>query len=85
MADTIRRVEVIPVRVPRETPYLGQLEHGVVVSDEGYFVRPGNRSVYNISDQSTLVRIESESGAGRLGRMRLIRRSTGHHRKSSAT
>ena len=63
MTDVIRSVQAITVRVPRDTPYLGALESGVRVSDEGYFVRPGNRSVYSIHDQSTLVRIQSDSGA----------------------
>jgi galactonate dehydratase len=63
MGERITRVEAIPIRVPRDTPYLGQLEAGVSVSEQGYFVRPGNRSVYSIYDQSTLVRIECGSGA----------------------
>jgi L-alanine-DL-glutamate epimerase-like enolase superfamily enzyme len=63
MSERITEVRAIPIRVPRDTPYLGQLEAGVSVSDKGYFVRPGNRSVYSIHDQSTLVRIECSSGA----------------------
>ena len=63
MSERITEVRAIPIRVPRDTPYLGQLEAGVNVSEKGYFVRPGNRSVYSIHDQSTLVRIECGSGA----------------------
>ena len=63
MGERITQVEAIPIRVPRDTPYLGELEAGVAVSEKGYFVRPGNRSVYSVHDQSTLVRIECGSGA----------------------
>lgn len=62
MGHRIAKVEAIPVRVPRETPYLGGLEAGVSVSEKGYFVRPGNRSIYSVHDQSTLVRIECSEG-----------------------
>ncbi len=30
---------------------------------QGYFVRPGNRSVYSVYDQSTLVTVECDGGA----------------------
>jgi hypothetical protein len=33
MGERITRVQAIPVRVPRDTPYLGQLEAGVNVSE----------------------------------------------------
>lgn len=62
MKSTIASVETFCLRLPRDTPYLGQLEDGVTASEKGYFVRPGNRSVYSVADQSTLVRIRTEGG-----------------------
>lgn len=58
----IKRIRAYVVTIPRETPYLGGLEPGTPVTADGYFIRPGNRSVYNISDQSVLVKIELEDG-----------------------
>ncbi len=60
--DRIEKVEAMMIRIPRDTPYLGKLEKGVKVTAQGYFVRPGNRSVYSIHDQSLLVKITTESG-----------------------
>ncbi len=62
MPDAINSIEVIPLRIPRDTPYLGALEPGVRASANGYFVRPGNRSVYSIHDQSVLVKATSRAG-----------------------
>jgi len=62
MPETIQSVEAIPIRIPRDKPYLGKLEDGVDVTDCGYFIRPGNRSVYSIYDQSLLVKITTASG-----------------------
>ncbi|MAX27473.1 MAG: enolase [Phycisphaeraceae bacterium] len=58
----IQSVQAIPIRIPRDTPYLGKLEDGVTVTDTGYFVRPGNRSVYSMYDQSLLVKITTADG-----------------------
>lgn len=63
MSDLIKSVEVFPIQIPRETPYLGPLEAGNSANEKGYFVRPGNKSVYSIYDQSVLVKITSQSGA----------------------
>lgn len=63
MSDTIAKIDVFPVRIPRETPYLGPLEKGVAPNEKGYIVRTGNRSVYSIHDQSVLVRVTSSGGA----------------------
>ncbi|MEM6313568.1 MAG: mandelate racemase/muconate lactonizing enzyme family protein [Planctomycetota bacterium] len=60
--STIAHVEAIPIRVERDVPYLGPLEPGVRTTPTGYFVRPGNRSVYPVHDQSVLVRIECDDG-----------------------
>ena len=34
MGERITRVEAIPIRVPRDTPCLGQLEAGASVSEQ---------------------------------------------------
>ena len=62
LSDTIRSVEAIPIRIRRDTPYLGKLEDGISATEKGYFVRPGNRSVYSLHDQSLLVKITTDSG-----------------------
>mgnify|MGYP001295408488 CR=1 FL=1 len=62
----IQSVQAIPIRIPRDTPYLGKLEDGVTVTDTGYFVRPGNRSVYSMYDQSLLVKITTADGISKL-------------------
>lgn len=62
MSDRIRIVEVFPLQIPRDTPYLGPLEEGVVPSDRGYFIRPGNQTVYSIHDHTVLIKLTTESG-----------------------
>lgn len=63
MNERIERIEVFPLRIPRDVPYLGPLEAGVATNDKGYIIRPGNRSVYSIHDQSVLVRVTASNGA----------------------
>lgn len=62
MSDIIKKVEIYPISIPRETPYLGKLEKGNSHNEKGYFIRPGNASIYSIHDQSLLVKITTESG-----------------------
>jgi L-alanine-DL-glutamate epimerase-like enolase superfamily enzyme len=62
MIDPIAAVDVFPLQIPRETPYLGPLQTGMAVSERGYFIRPGNQTVYSIHDQSVLVKITTASG-----------------------
>lgn len=62
MSDLIKKIEVFPISIPRETPYLGKLEAGNTHNEKGYFIRPGNASIYSIHDQSLLVRITTQSG-----------------------
>jgi L-alanine-DL-glutamate epimerase-like enolase superfamily enzyme len=62
MNTVIRSVEAFAIAIPRDTPYLGPLEPGVQVTGKGYFVRPGNHSVYSVRDQSVLVRITTGDG-----------------------
>jgi L-alanine-DL-glutamate epimerase-like enolase superfamily enzyme len=62
MNDRIAHLELFPLRIPRETPYLGPLEPGVRVSERGYFIRPGNQTVYSIHDHSVLVKLTTERG-----------------------
>ncbi|MBN8729795.1 MAG: mandelate racemase/muconate lactonizing enzyme family protein [Acidobacteria bacterium] len=63
MSDRIQSVEVFPLSIPRDVPYLGALEPGVTVNEKGCFVRPGNRTVYSTSDHSVLVRLTTAGGA----------------------
>jgi galactonate dehydratase len=62
MSDSIERVEIFTLTIPRDTPYLGPLESGVRQTDKGLFVRPGNRSVYSIHDHSVVVRVTTRDG-----------------------
>jgi L-alanine-DL-glutamate epimerase-like enolase superfamily enzyme len=62
MSDYITSIEIFPLQIPRATPYLGPLEDGVRVSDRGYFIRPGNQTVYSIHDHSVLVKLTTEQG-----------------------
>ena len=65
--DRIASLEVFPLCIPRETPYLGPLEAGVTVSPHGYFVRPGNQTLYSIHDHSVLVKLTTERGVAGWG------------------
>jgi galactonate dehydratase len=65
--DRIESLEVFPLRIPRDTPYLGPLEPGVTISPHGYFVRPGNQTVYSIHDHSVLVKLTTERGVAGWG------------------
>lgn len=62
MTDRIKSLEVFPLSIPRPTPYLGPLEPGVTVTDKGYFVRPGNKSIYSVHDHSVLVKLTTQAG-----------------------
>jgi galactonate dehydratase len=62
MYDRIATIEIFPLQIPRTTPYLGPLEDGVRVSDRGYFIRPGNQTVYSIHDHSVLVKLTTAQG-----------------------
>ena len=63
MQPRIAAVDVIPLTIPRDVPYLGPLEDGNRPDAKGHFRRPGNRTVYSTADHSTLVRITTECGA----------------------
>jgi len=63
MSDPIRSIELFPLAIPRDTPYLGPLEEGVQVSERGYFIRPGNQTIYSVSDHTLLVKLTTASGA----------------------
>lgn len=60
--DRIRTIDVFPLTIPREVPYLGPLEQGVRPNDTGLFIRPGNRTVYSTADHSVLVKVTTDSG-----------------------
>ena len=62
MTDRIATIEVFPLQIPRDTPYLGPLEAGVQPSERGYFIRPGNQTVYSIHDHSVLIKLTTQAG-----------------------
>ena len=62
MIDRIQSVEAFPLSIPRPVPYLGPLEKGITPNELGYFIRPGNQSIYSVHDHSVLVKITTESG-----------------------
>ena len=55
--ETIARVEVLVVSIPRDVPYLGAPGAGETINPSGYFVRGGNRTVYSAMDRSVLVKV----------------------------
>ncbi|MEZ4862459.1 MAG: mandelate racemase/muconate lactonizing enzyme family protein [Caldilineaceae bacterium] len=62
MTNAIASIEIFPLQIPRDTPYLGPLEEGVIPSDRGYFIRPGNQTVYSIHDHTVLIKLTTEQG-----------------------
>jgi galactonate dehydratase len=60
--DRITDIQVFPLQIARDTPYLGPLEAGVTVSPHGYFVRPGNQTVYSVHDHSLVVKLTTAAG-----------------------
>lgn len=62
MPDRIAAIELFPLQIERDTPYLGPLEAGVTPSERGYFIRPGNQTVYSIHDHSLLVKLTTAAG-----------------------
>lgn len=63
MSAAIASIELYPLRIPRDVPYLGPLEPGIGPNTKGYIVRPGNRTVYPVHDQTLLVKAVSSDGA----------------------
>lgn len=63
MREMIESITAIPLAIPRDTPYLGPLESGVAPNEKGYFLRPGNQSIYSVHDQSLLVKVTAAGGA----------------------
>ena len=63
MNSTISSIELYPLRIPREVPYLGPLDVGNRPNPKGYIVRPGNRTVYPVYDQTLLVKAVASDGA----------------------
>lgn len=61
--DAIARVDVYPLTIPRDVPYLGKLQDGTAPNARGYFVRPGNATVYSVHEHSVLVRVTTREGA----------------------
>lgn len=67
MDETITAIDVFPLTIPRDVPYLGPLEEGNRPDSKGHFRRPGNRTVYSTADHSTLVKITTERGTAGWG------------------
>ena len=62
MNATVTAVELFPLRIPRDEPYLGPLEEANRPNEKGYIVRPGNRTVYPVFDQTLLVKVVASDG-----------------------
>lgn len=62
MNATVTAIELFPIRLPRDEPYLGPLEEANRPNEKGYIVRPGNRTVYPVFDQTLLVRAAASDG-----------------------
>ena len=62
MNATISAIELFPLRIPRDVPYLGPLEEDNRPNPKGYIVRLGNRTVYPVFDQTLLVRVVASDG-----------------------
>ena len=59
---TVGTVECWIVEIPRDVPYLGPLQAGERVNEQGYFVRRGNRTVYPSADMSVIVKATAADG-----------------------
>lgn len=62
MNATVSAIELFPLRIPRDVPYLGPLEEDNRPNPKGYIVRPGNRTVYPVVDQTLLVKAVANDG-----------------------
>ncbi len=62
MNTTVSSIELFPLRIPRDVPYLGPLEEDNRPNSKGYIVRPGNRTVYPVVDQTLLVKAVASDG-----------------------
>jgi galactonate dehydratase len=60
--DCIATVEVYVVNLRQKKPYLGNLQQGETVNENGYFVRRGNRTVYPKNNRSLVVRLITNGG-----------------------
>lgn len=60
--DRIASLEVFPLHITRDTPYLGPLGEDITVSPQGYFIRPRNKTLYSVNDHTLLVKLTTESG-----------------------
>ena len=47
----------------RTASYLGPLEDSNRPNAKGYIIRPGNRTIYSIHDQTLLVKVTASNGA----------------------
>jgi L-alanine-DL-glutamate epimerase-like enolase superfamily enzyme len=59
----VATVDTYIVTLPRDTPYLGPLAEGDLLTPRGYVVRQGNGTIYPTVDRSVVIRITTEDGA----------------------
>jgi galactonate dehydratase len=59
---SIAKVERFVVTLPRDVPYLGPLGVNERVTERGYVVRQGNRTLYPTVDRSVLVKVTADDG-----------------------
>lgn len=59
---TVARIECIVVTLPRDVPYLGPLGADERVTERGYVVRRGNRTLYPTVDRCVLVKATADDG-----------------------
>jgi len=58
----IQTVETFIVSIPRDVPYLGPVSEGDRLTDNGYIIRGGNKSIYPTTDMSVLVKVTTAGG-----------------------
>lgn len=58
--DLIRRIDVLPLTIPRDVPYLGPPEGGVMVTERGYFRRSRNATVYGSHLHSVVIKLTTQ-------------------------
>ncbi len=59
---SIKTVETFIVSIPRDVPYLGPVGEGDRLTDNGYLIRGGNKSIYPTTDMSVLVKVTTACG-----------------------
>lgn len=63
MSIKITKIECYKLTLPRDTPYLGKLGEKDIITNNGYFIRHSNSSIYSLTDNSLLVKVYADNGA----------------------